>query len=300
MTRRAKSLVLAGFLASGTLFFSLGLVGDSLGWWDRWGYLSNIVAGCTGACFGIPFAAVAVQWYVKQSSDSRAMRDADRLVCRAVEAMSKEVDRLSDGPSANLYMIYMDMRAAWLELVELTPSAVRGAEGDARRLELLDEYLRGLNRDLSFIFLAQEGPSRRSWALIRNRWRLVRDEPLPRLQLLEVEQIRIRDEELEALDAFARLEYPPFAAVTNLKNSLSQAFAGSSRRSSGISDDAHRLVFESLPVDFTNKFEEAGLELEALLSFEAQLKIVLNPSERQSPGRPASFRSSRDRGRGFV
>lgn len=69
--------LLVGLVALGVSGFALGLVGDLQGWWGGLGYTSNVLAGLTGAFFGIPFAVAVLQRVLRDDNvDVAARADA--------------------------------------------------------------------------------------------------------------------------------------------------------------------------------------------------------------------------------
>src|SRR3712207_5152553 len=60
MTAGLRGL-LVGLAFAGVCGFIVGLIGDLNGWWAGLAFTSNVLAGTTGACFGIPFAVLVLQ-----------------------------------------------------------------------------------------------------------------------------------------------------------------------------------------------------------------------------------------------
>src|SRR4051794_37472478 len=67
--------LIATLISAGLAFFTIGLVGDLFDWWDKLGFVSNVIAGTTGACFGIPFAVVVLQRVLRSEQDLRERRE---------------------------------------------------------------------------------------------------------------------------------------------------------------------------------------------------------------------------------
>lgn len=59
----------------GLILLYIGISGDSKGWWDNLSYGSNVLAGLTAACFGVPIAAKVIQWLVRKDADARRGRE---------------------------------------------------------------------------------------------------------------------------------------------------------------------------------------------------------------------------------
>ncbi|MFE9437031.1 hypothetical protein [Streptomyces sp. NPDC006640] len=70
---------------AGIAFVILGVWLDSVDWWPRHGYLLNLFSGLTGACFGVPFALVGLDYLIR---NQEAYREAERVRSRAAMDVS--------------------------------------------------------------------------------------------------------------------------------------------------------------------------------------------------------------------
>ncbi|WEO95323.1 hypothetical protein A6P39_015530 [Streptomyces sp. FXJ1.172] len=97
----------------GMAFFALGAVGDWQGWWERWGFLGNLVASATAFSFGLPTALLIVQPRAERHQEEQKETKARaalaenlaglRLQIRALLEMQQNLRQLlgEDSGSAN-------------------------------------------------------------------------------------------------------------------------------------------------------------------------------------------------------
>lgn len=73
------------------MLIGLGLWLDTVAWWPRHNYLLNLVSGLTGACFGVPFALVGLDYLTRTQAEHR---EAERFHARAAAAVDSFVASL--------------------------------------------------------------------------------------------------------------------------------------------------------------------------------------------------------------
>ncbi|MFE4621799.1 hypothetical protein [Streptomyces mirabilis] len=66
---------------------------DSIDWWPRHGYLLNLFSGLTGACFGVPFALVGLDYLTRSQAE---FRETERARVRAAAEVANFVTSLLD------------------------------------------------------------------------------------------------------------------------------------------------------------------------------------------------------------
>lgn len=87
MSKRLWWLI-GGLLLTGVCGFSIGLVGDLGGWWVGLGFTSNVLAGATGACFGIPFAVIVIQTVVRENEGRKLSERIKRTANETISALN--------------------------------------------------------------------------------------------------------------------------------------------------------------------------------------------------------------------
>ncbi len=90
---RVKTLWLLCIPGVGLLL--LGFAGDRWGWWADLGYTTNILAGVTAACFGVPIAAAVLQRFLRAENELLRRREILAIAQRTVSAIAESLDRLS-------------------------------------------------------------------------------------------------------------------------------------------------------------------------------------------------------------
>jgi hypothetical protein len=68
---RATRIVISIGVPTGIACIILGVWLDSVDWWPRHGYFLNLFSGLTGACFGVPFALVGLDYLVRNQEEHR-------------------------------------------------------------------------------------------------------------------------------------------------------------------------------------------------------------------------------------
>jgi hypothetical protein len=69
------------------VLLAVGVTGDVRNWWDDLGFVSNVLAGATGACFGIPFAVLILQRILKDEEKRREAGDLRRRLDRELRVV---------------------------------------------------------------------------------------------------------------------------------------------------------------------------------------------------------------------
>jgi hypothetical protein len=68
--------------SAGVVTLAAGAWGDTHGWWDSYGFLSNVASSATSGLFGVPFALVFFQHITLWQGDIRERREVSRMASR--------------------------------------------------------------------------------------------------------------------------------------------------------------------------------------------------------------------------
>ncbi|MFE2138505.1 hypothetical protein ACFW9X_35920 [Streptomyces sp. NPDC059466] len=90
---QATRVVIAVGLPVGFALIGLGLWLDYVNWWPTHGYALNLISGLTGACYGVPFALVGLDYL---SRNQAAYRETVETRVRAAAAVDSFVTSLLD------------------------------------------------------------------------------------------------------------------------------------------------------------------------------------------------------------
>lgn len=88
-TPEIRVLCLALWSAGGITLIA-GVWGDIHGWWDRYGFLSNVASSATSGLLGIPFALVVIQHITVRQGDNRERREVRRLASRLTSELAAD------------------------------------------------------------------------------------------------------------------------------------------------------------------------------------------------------------------
>jgi hypothetical protein len=268
---------LCGLGALGTCGFIIGLIGDLRGWWTNLGYTSNVLAGVTGACFGIPFAVLVLQRLLNENQlranrrnlQNRMVANLTNIEIIVAESLA-EVRPLSTTSMRDTWNHLKDLRKASrseeLSDVPQPPPASRPAT------EKFQEELRKTLMSFSAVHEAKspdhktvsERNDRRAarWQYAQTRWQLVSEELVP-----DAEAIHIGFDEMHinAIDKCLQKE-PPTTDLLLLAYKLGIILV----RPPGFSPDV-----ASLPVlkMVSNAEKAVLLGLDALDAIEQLLKM---------------------------
>jgi hypothetical protein len=190
--------LLAGFLLLGICGLTVGYLGDTRGWWEDFGFVSNVLAGATGASFGIPFAVLVLQRLIRESEE----RAAQARLRRRIGQELRDIERHLDVDGAALLRLGQYSRTS-RALADLRGVLQRTLESDgpgpASSPEELERLVEQLIADLApEVDRALEDPSgsvtdgagrAARIRLARNRWRVVLEELLPQLDGHVIEPI---------------------------------------------------------------------------------------------------------------
>jgi hypothetical protein len=80
---------------AGAVSLAAGAWGDTHGWWDRLGFLSNVASSATSGLFGVPLALVVLQHITVQQADNRERREVRHLAARLAAELATDARRLS-------------------------------------------------------------------------------------------------------------------------------------------------------------------------------------------------------------
>ena len=164
----------AAFIA-GFILFALGVWGDSSGWWTNRPYLTNLISGLTGACFGIPLALVVFN-NITEAISMRAERQA--LLRLAAVSCSNLSQAISAGYGDILTWV---TSIHWIH--EASKSIPFGRPGAVMRESGNDEdYSRDIRRWWNGIgrfcdnYLSRGAPSLevKNWSQIAAEWQAVK------------------------------------------------------------------------------------------------------------------------------
>ncbi|MEV8547275.1 hypothetical protein [Streptomyces sp. NPDC051572] len=73
-------------IPSGIALFLLGLHLDAIDWWTGHDYLLNVFSGLTGACIGVPFALVGLDYLNRKQTEFREAETARTRMASEVDA----------------------------------------------------------------------------------------------------------------------------------------------------------------------------------------------------------------------
>ncbi|MFF4059230.1 hypothetical protein ACFYZ8_21140 [Streptomyces sp. NPDC001668] len=90
---RTTRIAIAVGMCVGFPLIGFGVWLDSIGWWPRHGYLLNLFSGLTGACFGVPFALVGLDYLTRNQAE---FRETERARIRAAAEVASFVASLLD------------------------------------------------------------------------------------------------------------------------------------------------------------------------------------------------------------
>ncbi|MFJ9729395.1 hypothetical protein ACIRP3_42340 [Streptomyces sp. NPDC101209] len=132
---RATRIVISVGIPLGFAFVGLGVWLDSIDWWPRHGFLLNLFSGFTGACFGVPFALVGLDYLVRNQEEHR---EAERVRARAAfEAGLFVEDLLSTFGGRTLDDVSNRVRAIRAEVLAIRMVRQGGPVSPERERQLL-------------------------------------------------------------------------------------------------------------------------------------------------------------------
>ncbi|MFJ1975418.1 hypothetical protein ACIO93_43225 [Streptomyces sp. NPDC087903] len=88
---RTTRIVIVVGICVGLPLIGFGVWLDSIDWWPRHGYLLNLFSGLTGACFGVPFALVGLDYLTRSQAE---FRETERARTRAAAEVASFVATL--------------------------------------------------------------------------------------------------------------------------------------------------------------------------------------------------------------
>lgn len=167
----------------GLALLSLGIVGDVRDWWDDLGYLSNMLAGATAACFGIPFAIWGVQWFLRNDTANRHRQEIAKQIGQTLHSIEVLVDEELGGTQIDSVLVRCNSaQDAMYSLVVMRPEKDLD-RGDAvkRASEALDEALECLRA----AYTVRSWSSRQEgWLILVRRWTYLSETLLPQAESL--------------------------------------------------------------------------------------------------------------------
>lgn len=179
---RGLWVLVGGLLAFGVICFVFGLIGDLHGWWTSLGFVSNVMAGVTSACFGIPFAVVVLRRLQRYLDANAGKREIQELNESNVSYLLRLVNELVDGDSEETLREaerLVGVAAANLdEIVDIADTP--GAHVDAVRVSTAQSSIDSARAFVAQTRLASENNVLSTWSAIGARWRFIFQELVPR------------------------------------------------------------------------------------------------------------------------
>jgi hypothetical protein len=113
--------------AGGLIGSVLGTLGDLLGWWYAWPFLTNLASSLVGALFGVPIALIVLQRIAATETHRQTRREVVRLARITVDELRDELTGLS--PDLGLLSrLTNDLRVLTDDLVPSTSRCRYGPE----------------------------------------------------------------------------------------------------------------------------------------------------------------------------
>lgn len=173
-----------GLVATGFALLALGVAGDLNGWWDELGFTSNVLAGLTGACFGIPVAYFVIQVLLRQEDErysrSRVVRAARQNLIEMVETLDGHfgAEHADDAVSV--------ADAAFETLLALHENATRLPQIPDRVVVDAQDAIGKLYGQAALDAISA-GASLSEWKRIRLRWQSLSTSLIPEARALGIE-----------------------------------------------------------------------------------------------------------------
>lgn len=167
----------------GAALLAIGVVGDFNHWWDNFGYSTNILAGLTAACFGVPIAATVIQWFLRMETRRQRRQEVAALVRRSIEEICNALIDLS-AKEAGAVVALAD--SVVVEIQDLAFDDPRVALSELRRIENGQRQVEQLVRRFLALGASSEALVASRESSIRNRWRLINETLLFQAESLDM------------------------------------------------------------------------------------------------------------------
>ncbi|MFI5887987.1 hypothetical protein [Streptomyces sp. NPDC051554] len=136
---RTTRIVIAVGVPTGFALIGLGLWLDTIDWWTGHDYLLNLVSGLTGACFGVPFALVGLDYLNRNQTEFRESEKARVRIAAEVDTFVTSLLDLFNGRD-------LDDVAARVDDLSVQIDGVRRFEnGEPERDEAAADFLIAFN-----------------------------------------------------------------------------------------------------------------------------------------------------------
>jgi hypothetical protein len=178
MSTKAFGRLLALLPVPGAALLVLGIVGDVQSWWERLSFLSNVLAGITTACFGVPIAYFVIQRLISKRQEVRAREATRALLAENLKLLEEAILDLAPFDAHRSTLRFLKSRSEQAaNLLREAGSKLDGGEIRAwnfRNAKKTIEELQALTESY--------GSARASatWAEVLLRWRMIYNEVIPR------------------------------------------------------------------------------------------------------------------------
>ena len=284
-------MLLVGLVALGVCGFVFGLIGDLNRWWAELGYTSNVLAGATGACFGIPFAVLVLQRLLRddltRAEHTRLARRVRKFLLEITASLHYILHSEDVAASRNWHRLRETFSA-----IERLGSSNESNDGDDTRvvaqlcLESLSVENCRLRGDLGrFFFAGRYEPDDvpiGSWLTISDHWRALADELLPAAQEeldLCVDPLAVQDMNLYVQRVTGYHAYHPlkdFSALADFVEAHLQPCLASFASGNRMPSRGERERICELGRAATNMLRTADIELRDFQKFVKSLEQLLN------------------------
>ncbi|WP_433032793.1 hypothetical protein [Actinomycetospora sp. CA-053990] len=168
----------------GIALLCIGIIGDVQNWWDELGYTSNMVAGATGACFGVPIAYFVIQRLSRERDERRGRESLEGRTLEQVVKFKADAEILLTSDRQILAEMTRDAGRLTAFAVNVKWLWGEGYKVGSRRLEEAHRHSRRLRANVESLRL-WELPEATDpvWARLCSRWALLERELLPRATL---------------------------------------------------------------------------------------------------------------------
>lgn len=232
MDRRFAAF-LAVSIAGSICLLCLGLYGDRKDWWSDWSFDGNVLAGATGALFGIPFAAIVLGWFLRNEDSRRERRHITRAAIRSMEQIIDSCEVLENGRGGSKIkhdveglVRVVESSAHHLRSAAATMSPeVAGLSSSCDVAVSADSAMRQLFHAIGPHPMFRSDYWQNEWANISHQWRIVGGELAIRA---EVEGVSLIDGEvIRNIDRFCGQSDPPFSVMSAVREVLPNALSRS-------------------------------------------------------------------------
>ncbi|MFI7299253.1 hypothetical protein ACWCY6_17495 [Streptomyces sp. 900105755] len=173
-------------LPLGVTMTAFGVYGDTVGWWDNFGFLTNLLSSMTSVLFGIPTALVVLGWLNTHQAETQARlsirRRAKKGAARVRDALNL---RVAEDVRANLPSAFERASDA-NDQARMALQRYR-QRSDSERYEVLRETAAARDNALTALFPANPSYRDSEWFNeIILSWRSLDEDVRPRLEELDL------------------------------------------------------------------------------------------------------------------